>query len=100
MRRLAVLSTLLAAVAAAQTVQGPSPKQGRPGEILPWTRFRPKGEAYSPSAEELKQIQEKIDKLGAMIREMRNRRVDDSLLVDVEIFEAAGQWIMAFPEEF
>ncbi len=100
MRRLAVSCTFLAAIAAAQTVQGPSPKQGRPGEILPWTRFRPKGEAYSPSPEELKQIQAKIDQLGAMIHDMRKRHVEDSLLVDVEIFHEAGRWIMVFPEEF
>jgi hypothetical protein len=100
MRRLAVSCTFLAAIAVAQTVQGPSPKQGRPGEILPWTRFRPRTEAYSPTAEEKQQIQAKIDRLGAMIRDMRARRVDDSLLVDVEIFHEAARWIMVFPEEF
>src|ERR1700682_6148920 len=83
--------------ALAQTVQAPSPKQGRPGEILPWTRFRPRTESYIPTAEEKQQIQSKIDQLGAMIRAIH---ADDSLLVDVEIFHQAARWIMTFPEEF
>src|SRR5712691_12653587 len=94
------LAVLIAIPGLAQTVQAPSPKQGRPGEILPWTRFRPRTESYSPTAQEKQQIQSKIDQLGAMIRGLHAKGVDDSLLVDVEIFHEAARWIMAFPEEF
>src|SRR5258708_31724923 len=91
------LAVLIAIPGLAQTVQAPSPKQGRPGEILPWTRFRPRTESYSPTKEEKQQIQSKIDQLGAMIRGIH---ADDSLLVDVQIFHEAARWIMTFPEEF
>src|SRR5260370_32974916 len=94
------LAVLIAIPGLAQTVQAPSPKQGRPGEILPWTRFRPRTESYSLAAEEKQQIQSKIDQLGAMIRGLHAKGVDDSLLVDVEIFHEAARWIMTFPEEF
>jgi pimeloyl-ACP methyl ester carboxylesterase len=50
--------------------------------------------------EEKQQIQSKIDQLGAMIRGIQAQGVDDSLLVEVEIFHEAARWIMAFPEEF
>ncbi len=93
---LAVLSVCLQG----QTVQVPSPKQGRPGEILPLTRFRPRTEPYKPSDEEKRRIQTKIDELGAKIRDLRARRVDDYLLADVEIFQEAARWILTFPEEF
>lgn len=83
-----------------QTVQVPSPKQGRPGEILPLTRFRPRTEPYKPSAAEIKQIQGRLDELSAKLRDLRARRVNDSLLADVEIFQEAARWILTFPEEF
>ena len=101
LRRIVTSFGFLAAITAfGQTVQAPSPKQGRPGEILPWTRFRPRTESYTPTAEEKQQIQAKTDQLGAMIRALEARHVDDSLLVDVEIFQEAARWIMTFPEEF
>ena len=94
------LSCLIAAPLLGQTIQVPSPNQGRPGEILPHTRFRPRTEPYKPSAEEKRQIQTKLDQLGKMIQDLRKRHVDDSLLADVEIFQEAARWILTFPEEF
>lgn len=93
---------LLAAVAPllSQTVQAPSPKQGRPGEILPHTRFRPRTEPYKPTAEELDQIRAKTSELAGRIAELRGRQADETLLVDVEIFHQAARWILTFPEEF
>src|SRR5260370_41010717 len=97
LRRLGILFPFLIAMTAwGQTIQAPSPKQGRPGEILPWTRFRPRTESYSPTTEEKQQIQSKIDQLGAMIRGIH---ADDSLLVDVQIFHEAARWILTFPAE-
>src|SRR5712671_3693606 len=93
------LAVLIAITGLAQTIQGPSPKQGRPGEILPWTRFRPRTESYNPTAEEKQQIQAKIDRLSAMIRGLEAQRVEDPLLVDVAIYCEAARWIMKFPEE-
>ncbi len=94
------LAFLAALIAAAQTIQVPSPRQGRPGEVLPWTRFRPRTEPYKPSAEEKQQIEAEIDRLSAMIGELRHRRVQDTLLADVETFQEAAKWILTFPEEF
>ena len=90
----------VAGMALAQTIQVPSPKQGRPGDRLPWTRFYPRTDPYKPTAEEKQKIQAKIDELGAMIRELRARKVDDALLPDVEIFYEAARWKMEFPREF
>ena len=59
------LVLLFTGLLAAQTVQVPSPKQGRPGEILPFTRFRPRTDPYKPTAEEKQKIQAKIDELAA-----------------------------------
>ena len=100
MKSCAAALVLLVSSGLAQTVQVPSPKQGRPGEILPWTRFRPRTDPYKPTAEEKQRIQAKIDQLGAMIRELRSLRVVDTLLADVEIFHEAARWILTFPEEF
>lgn len=97
---LPALALLFSIVALSQTIQIPSPKQGRPGEILPITRFRPRTEPYKPTAEELQQIRGKADELSAMIRDLQTRRVDDALLVDVEIFHQAARWALVFPEEF
>lgn len=99
MRRLVVLF-ILPAIALAQTVQVPSPDQARPGERLPWTRFRPAAQPYNVTPEEKHQIQAKIDQLAALIRELHARPVDDSLLADVEIFQSAAEWNLFFPEEF
>src|SRR5947207_14449119 len=101
MLRSAVLLAFLPLVTLlAQTVQVSSPKQGRPGEILPWTRFRPRTASYTPTAEETQQIQAKIGQLGAMISGLQSRGTDDALLADVEIFREAARWILKFPEEF
>jgi pimeloyl-ACP methyl ester carboxylesterase len=94
------LALAVALAALAQTIQVPSPKQGRRGEVLPQSRFRPRTDVYQPTSDEKQQIQGKIDQLGTMVRDLRGRRADDTLLVDVEVFHEAARWIMAFPEEF
>jgi len=62
-----LLAVAVAAGALGQTVQTPSPKQGRAGEVLPWTRFRPKTEPYKLSAEEVRQIRAAMRQLGGII---------------------------------
>lgn len=69
-------------------------------ENLPWTRFHPANPPYQPTDAEKNQIQEKIDQLAGMIRDLRSGGADDALLADVEIFEQAARWKMAYPEEF
>jgi len=90
----------ITALSIAQTVQVPSPRQGRAGEDLPWIRFHPRTTPYKPSAEETARIQAKIDQLDAALRSLRANRIDDAILADVELFAQAGRWILAFPEEF
>jgi hypothetical protein len=99
-KRVAGFLFLASLTAFAQTIQVPSPKQGRPGEILPITRFRPRTEPYKPTADELQQIRSKVDRLAGVIGELRARHVDDSLLIDVEIFHEAARRALVFPEEF
>jgi len=55
---------------------------------------------YKPTAEELSQIQKKIDELSVLIKTAKAGRPDDSLLADVEVYEKAARWILEFPEEF
>src|SRR5258708_7106720 len=101
MQPLILLLALFAlSTAFGQTIQVPSPKQGRPGEVLPWTRFRPRTDSYTPALEETQKIQAKIAQLGVMIQDLQSRHVDDGLLADVEIFHEAAKWILQFPEEF
>src|SRR4051812_7433972 len=69
-------------------------------ENLPWTRFHPATPPYQPTAEEKQQIQAKTEQLGAVIAELRAKRVDDALLADVEIYYSAARWKVAYPEEF
>src|SRR4051812_4592866 len=86
--------------AAAPNTANPAPARVRPPENLPWSRFHPQTPYYNPMPEEKQKIQAKIDELGTMIRALETKRVDDDLLVDVEIFHQAGLWIMKYPEEF
>ncbi len=95
-----LLSLLCAGLVLSQTVQVPSPKQGRAGEILPTTRFRPRTAPYEPTAEEKQAIAAKLAALDGEIAALRDRGVSDALLVDVEVFAEAARWILRFPEEF
>lgn len=100
-RHAALIPALLAgAILIAQTIQVPSPDQGRPGEILPWTRFRPRTESYLPAPEEKQQIQARMGQLAEKLRGLKASNTDDALLADVEIFHEAARWIMKYEEEF
>ncbi|HZO57371.1 MAG TPA: hypothetical protein VFB63_31965 [Bryobacteraceae bacterium] len=91
---------LVACLAVCQTVQVSSPRQGRPGEILPWTRFRPRTTPYLPGADELNQIKSPLARLDGEIHSLRTAGANDALLVDVEIFAEAARWVLMYPEEF
>jgi hypothetical protein len=91
---------LFAATVLAQSVQKASPRLGRPDEVLPWSRFRPRTEPYKPTDAEIANIRAKLRQLDEMIGELRSRKVDDQLLADVEIFAEAARWKLEFPQEF
>src|SRR4051812_42442774 len=84
----------------AQSVQKPSPRLGRPDEVLPWSRFHPRTEPYKPTDTEKGNIQSRLRQLDTMIRDLKARHTDDQLLADVEIFAEAARWKLEFPEEF
>src|SRR3954463_6476039 len=95
----AVASVLLAILPALpQNVPATKGKKGP--ENLPWTRFHPATPPYQPTDAEKQQIQAKTEQLGAVIAELRAKRVDDALLADVEIYYSAARWKVAYPEEF
>ncbi len=101
MKTIAIFLTLVCTgLVLSQTVQVPSPKQGRAGEILPTTRFRPRTAPYEPTAEEKQAIAGKLAALDAEIAALRAKGIADDLLVDVEIFAEAARWVLRFPEEF
>ena len=97
---LIALFLLGAGLVLSQTIQGPSPKQGRAGEILPATRFRPRTAPYEPTAQEIQEITAKLETLDTAIGALRDRGVRDEVLADVEIFAEAARWILQFREEF
>ncbi|MFN9264020.1 MAG: hypothetical protein ACK6DY_11065 [Acidobacteriota bacterium] len=83
-----------------QTIQAPSPKQGRAGEVLPLTRFRPRTPPYQPTDPEIRSITTKLAELDASIGSLRDKGVRKELLADVEIFAEAARWVLQFREEF
>src|SRR5688500_3165353 len=91
---------VFAATVLAQSVQKPSPRLGRPGEVLPWSRFRPRTEPYKPTEPEIAKIRAKLGVLDRMVSDLRSRKADDQLLADVEIFAEAARWKLEFPQEF
>jgi hypothetical protein len=105
MRRLGIgflfaVASVLLAILPALPQNAPATKGKKGPENLPWTRFHPATPPYQPTDAEKQQIQAKTDQLGAMIREVKSRRIDVSLLADVEIYYEAARWKLAYPEEF
>jgi hypothetical protein len=57
-------------------------------------------EAFRPASADLQQIQAKLAELTAATDSLRAAKVDDDLLVDVEVCRRAAQNILRFPYEF
>src|SRR5262245_37173 len=55
---------------------------------------------YTPTPEELRQIQTKADELGGLIGAAKAKHPDTALVADVAVYEKAARWILRFPEEF
>ncbi len=61
---------------------------------------KPDPPPVQPTAEDLRKLQVKTDELGAMVRELGKKRVNDDLVADVAVYEKAGRWLIEFPDEF
>jgi pimeloyl-ACP methyl ester carboxylesterase len=53
-----------------------------------------------PKQEELRLIQSKTEDLEAAIRALKARKVDGTLLADVDIYAKSGRFLLEFPETF
>src|SRR5262245_27348356 len=95
------LAIMLPLASQTPVVHFQSPSPGKQGELVPIDRFRPANhKPYQPTAEEKQQITAKTEQLGSMLRALKDRRADEPLLADVEIYHSAALWIMEFPDEF
>jgi hypothetical protein len=55
---------------------------------------------YQPSAEEQRQIQDKIAALNSRVKALSAKHNDADVLADVDIYRKAAEWILRYPEEF
>jgi len=55
---------------------------------------------FQLTAEQKSQVQAKLGTLSAMVRSLKAKRADESLLADVEVYEKSGQFLLEFPETF
>ena len=53
-----------------------------------------------PSADEKRAIEKKMIELASRVGALAGRKVDPSLLADVDIYRKAAEYILRFPEEF
>src|SRR5947209_1379107 len=56
--------------------------------------------AEPPSADEQRTIEKKMSELASRVGALARKKVDPSLLADVDIFRKAAEYILRFPEEF
>ncbi|MHB8817277.1 MAG: hypothetical protein ACYDAE_28995, partial [Steroidobacteraceae bacterium] len=57
-------------------------------------------EPYQPTAEEQRQIQDKMAALSSRLKALAAKHTDGDLLADVDVYRKAAEWIMRYPEEF
>lgn len=55
--------------------------------------------SYQPTEAELGQIRSKTAELATAIERLAARRADPDLLLDVEVYHKAADWILRYPEE-
>ncbi len=51
-----------------------------------------------PTTEQLRQVQQKTDAIGAIVKQIKTAAPD--LVADVEVYEKAGRMLLEFPDEF
>src|SRR5712692_10411408 len=93
MKRLLIFSLMVALLPA--MAQQPAANQAQPK--------RPGGlqiPSIEPTQEERRELQAKVDAIGAIVRDLKARRAEEALVADVEIFAKAGRWLLEFPEGF
>src|SRR5260370_41649006 len=57
-------------------------------------------DSFPPSAEQMRQMQDKLSALSARVKGLAARQVDAALLADVDVYRKAAEWILRYPEEF
>src|SRR2546430_9880620 len=55
---------------------------------------------YQPTAEEQRQIQDKMAALSSHLKALAAKHIDADLLADVDVYRKAAEWILRYPEEF
>ena len=55
---------------------------------------------YSPTAEEQRQIQDKMAALSSRVKALAAKHTDADLLADVDVYRKAAEWILRYPDEF
>jgi dienelactone hydrolase len=55
---------------------------------------------YRPSAEEQRQIQDKMTALSSRVKALSAKHTEADLLADVDVYRKSAEWILRYPEEF
>src|SRR6266700_6172195 len=57
-------------------------------------------DTFPPSAQQKRQIEDKMSALAAHIKALSAKHADAGLLADVDVYRKAAEWILRYPEEF
>src|SRR5438046_9269355 len=57
-------------------------------------------ETFPPSADQKRQIQDKLFTLTSRVKALSAKHADAALLADVDVYRKAAEWILRYPEEF
>ena len=57
-------------------------------------------DSFPPSAEQKREMQDKMSALSARVKGLAAKQVDTALLADVDVYRKAAEWILRYPEEF
>jgi len=57
-------------------------------------------DTFPPSAEQKRQIEDKMSALAARVRALSAKHADAALVADVDVYRKAAEWILRYPEEF
>src|SRR6266704_2223053 len=57
-------------------------------------------DSFPPSAEQKREMQDKMSALSVHVKGLAAKQVDAALLADVDVYRKAAEWILRYPEEF
>jgi hypothetical protein len=83
--------------------QQPAPPQAGPPQQPAGRgggRGAPPPPPIQPKPEELARVKEKTEQIETLVKELRAKRADATMLGDVEVFAKAGRMLLEFPELF